>query len=136
LPGGSGEKGKDGLDGKDGLGVDDLTLEHDGERTVTVKAIRGEQVKTIGTVVFPVAIYRGIYVEGKAYSPGDSVTWAGSEWHCHTPTASKPGDGSKAWTLKVKRGRDGKDGQGGPRGPEGPAGKDWQQVYDDTRRGR
>jgi hypothetical protein len=34
----------------------------------------------------------------------------------------------------VKRGRDGKDGKDGGPGPIGPAGKDWQQVYDDTRR--
>jgi hypothetical protein len=40
----------------------------------------------------------------------------------------------KAWTLMVKRGRDGKDGKDGPSGPPGPAGRDWQQVYDDTRR--
>jgi hypothetical protein len=34
----------------------------------------------------------------------------------------------------VKRGRDGKDGKDGGPGPQGPTGKDWQQVYDDTRR--
>jgi hypothetical protein len=34
----------------------------------------------------------------------------------------------------VKRGRDGKDGKDGGAGPPGPAGRDWQQVYDDTRR--
>jgi hypothetical protein len=62
------------------------------------------------------------------------VTWAGSEWHCHTTTTTKPGEGSKAWTLKVKRGRDGKDAKDGAIGPPGPPGRDWQQVYDDTRR--
>ena len=49
--------------------------------------------------------------DGKTYERGDGVTWAGSEWHCNEPTTTKPGDGSKAWTLKVKRGRDGKDGR-------------------------
>jgi hypothetical protein len=91
-------------------------------------------VKEIGTARFAVDLYRGVWAEGRTYEPGDSVTWAGSEWHCLATTTTKPGEGSKAWTLKVKRGRDGKDGQDGPSGPPGPAGKDWRQVYDDTRR--
>lgn len=108
MPGPAGEKGKDGADG---LGFDDLVLEQLGERGLTVKAVRGDRVKDIGTLTFPVDIYRGVYVEGKAYERGDGVTWGGSEWHCNESTSSKPGDGSKAWTLKVKRGRDGKDGR-------------------------
>jgi hypothetical protein len=78
--------------------------------------------------------YRGVFLEGSTYAAGDLVTWAGSAWHCNDATTTKPGDGAKAWTLMVKRGRDGKDGTHGPAGPEGPKGKDWQQVYDDTRR--
>jgi hypothetical protein len=56
--------------------------------------------------------YQGVYQDGKAYELGDVTTWAGSTWHCNEPTETKPGDGSKAWTLMVKRGRDGKDGKG------------------------
>jgi len=104
-----GTPGTNGKDGLDGLSFGDLTVEHDGERLVTVKAVRGDQVRTLGVVSFPVAIYRGVWLEGKTYEPGDSVTHGGSEWHCFTATTTKPGDGSKAWTLKVKRGRDGKD---------------------------
>jgi hypothetical protein len=55
--------------------------------------------------------YQGVYQDGKAYELGDVTTWAGSTWHCNEPTETKPGDGSKAWTLMVKRGRDGKDGK-------------------------
>lgn len=55
--------------------------------------------------------YVGVYQDGKSYEPGDMVTWAGSSWHCNEPTTTRPGDGSKAWTLMVKRGRDGKDGR-------------------------
>jgi hypothetical protein len=54
--------------------------------------------------------YQGVYQDGKAYELGDVTTWAGSTWHCNEPTETKPGDGSKAWTLMVKRGRDGRDG--------------------------
>jgi hypothetical protein len=131
IPGPMGPAGRDGVDG---VGFDDLRVEHDGERTFTITAARGAVVKSLGTFTLPVPLYREVWIEGRTYEPGDSVTWAGSEWHCRTPTATKPGDGSKAWTLKVKRGRDGKDGKDGASGPPGPAGRDWQQVYDDTRR--
>jgi hypothetical protein len=104
-----GRDGKDGINGTDGLGWDDLAVEQVDERTFTVKCMRGLQVKELGTLTFPVQIYRGVYVEGKTYERGDGVTYGGSEWHCNETTTTKPGDGSKGWTLKVKRGRDGKD---------------------------
>lgn len=63
--------------------------------------------------------FEGVYQDGKQYEPGQLATWAGSSWHCNEPTASKPGDGSKAWTLMVKRGRDGKDGHDGVPGAPG-----------------
>lgn len=63
--------------------------------------------------------FEGVYQEGKSYDLGHLVTWAGSSWHCNEPTTTKPGDGSKAWTLMVKRGRDGKDGTPGQDGKPG-----------------
>jgi hypothetical protein len=54
--------------------------------------------------------FEGVYQDGKSYDLGHLVTYGGSSWHCNEPTTTKPGDGSKAWTLMVKRGRDGKDG--------------------------
>lgn len=120
LPGPPGTGGKDGqpgtaglngTNGADGLGWDDLGVVQVDERTFTVKCTRGLQVKELATLTFPVQIYRGVYVDGRMYDRGDGVTWGGSEWHCNETTTTKPGDGSKAWTLKVKRGRDGKDGK-------------------------
>lgn len=113
VPGLPGEKGLDGVNGKDGadgLGFDDFEELYDGERTFTHRWTRGERVKEF---VFKVSmdLYRGVYAEGKTYERGDGVTWGGSEWYCHETTTAKPGDGSKSWTLKVKRGRDGKDGR-------------------------
>jgi hypothetical protein len=58
--------------------------------------------------------FEGVYQEGKSYELGHLVTWGGSSWHCNEPTTTKPGDGSKAWTLMVKRGRDGRDGADAP----------------------
>jgi hypothetical protein len=59
----------------------------------------------------PGLVFMGVYQDGKAYDIGHVTTWAGSTWHCNEATTQKPGDGSKAWTLMVKRGRDGKDGR-------------------------
>jgi hypothetical protein len=61
----------------------------------------------------PAMIYRGVFREGEDYTPGDTVTWGGSLWHCNEQTKDKPTDGSKAWQLAAKRGRDGKDGRDG-----------------------
>jgi hypothetical protein len=67
--------------------------------------------------------FQGVFQEGKSYDFGDLVTWGGSSWHCNEATTSKPGDGSKAWTLMVKRGRDGKDGLDAPTVPVVTVGK-------------
>lgn len=118
VPGLPGEKGLDGAAGEPGAPGRDGTLEHlkalfDGERTVTLCFKDGTPIEG-GVIRFPAVIYRGVYTDGKRYDLGDTTTWAGSLWHCNEPTTTKPGDGSKSWTLTVKRGRDGKDGQNAP----------------------
>lgn len=114
VPGPPGDKGQDGTDGANGAPGRDGTLEnikamYDGERTLTLCFKDGTPIDG-GVIRFPIVIHRGVYQDGKTYDQADSVTWAGSSWLCHTPTTTKPGDGSKAWTLIVKRGRDGRDG--------------------------
>jgi hypothetical protein len=108
----AGVPGPPGKDGTDGLGFDDLSVDFDGDRTLALRFSRDGQTK-----VFPVALpyqrYQGVYHEGQTYSLGDLVTWGGSTWHANEATASKPGDGTKAWTLCVKKGRDGRDGKDG-----------------------
>jgi hypothetical protein len=106
-----GANGQNGRDGVDGLGFDDLVAVQHDDRSFTIKAMRGDRVKDIGTLTFPVLIQRGVYVDGKSYVQGDVVTWGGSQWYANEATITKPGDGSKAWTLIVKRGRDGRDGK-------------------------
>ena len=86
-PGKDGEPGKDGLDGKDGA-----------------PGLNGKD----GLAGLS---YEGVFQEGKSYDFGNLVTWGGSSWHCNEPTTTKPGEGAKAWTLMVKRGRDGRDGK-------------------------
>lgn len=97
--------------GADGFSCDELTATQDptDDRLITLAYRRGEQTKTIGTLRLSTPRYCGVYDEVKSYSPGDQVTYRGSQWHCHTATSTKPGEGAHGWTLQVKCGRDGKD---------------------------
>jgi hypothetical protein len=52
--------------------------------------------------------YCGVWDEGREYSRGSLVTFAGSMWHANQATRARPGVNA-AWRLCVKRGRDGKD---------------------------
>lgn len=120
VPGQPGEKGMDGrhgLDGKDGVdgfGITDISALSLEGRILSLKFEHGELSKVVPVELVGYPLYRGVWTEGKSYAPGDRVTWGGSEWHCNEPTMSKPGEGLKAWTLCVKRGRDGKDGKDAP----------------------
>jgi hypothetical protein len=117
-------------DGIDGLGFGDLEVHHDSERAFTLRAVRGDQVKELGTYTVPAQIYRGVWQDGRTYVHQDAVTWGGSQWVCLAPsTTAKPGQAdaeSRAWTLAVKAGRDGKPGKGekGDKGDKGEPGKD------------
>lgn len=99
-------------DGKDGFSLDDfdVNMQEDG-RTVELSFTQGDR-REVYELAFPAMIYRGVYQEGRAYDQGDTVTFGGSLWHCNSETDTKPADGSKAWTLATKRGRDGKDFKG------------------------
>lgn len=111
VPGPTGPAGHDGAkgqDGRDGLGFDDLNVTID-ERTLTLTFAKGATVRKF-PVDLPFIRYTGVYQDHVTYNAGDLATYGGSTWHCNSETTSKPGDGSKAWTLMVKRGRDGRDG--------------------------
>lgn len=136
LDGKDGRDGIDGKDGVDGLGFDDMTAEFDGERTVTLKFMRGEIVKS-WPIKFQIPLYRGIYDATKTYETGDTVTWGGSQWIAKQTTTSIAPDensvaGKKTWALSVMRGRQGKQGQkgeSGDRGPQGPQGPQGPKGY-------
>ena len=120
-----GADGKDGLpgkDGMDGLGFDDLDVIHDGERSFTLRYQRGEIVKEQSFTV-PAVLDRGVFKEGRErpYEKGDGVSFGGSFWISQKDAPEgKPGDGSAAWRLSVKKGRDGKDGVVRTLPPQGP----------------
>lgn len=95
-------------DGADGLGFDDMTVLHDGERSFTLRFVRGEQVKEF-PFVLPIVIDRGYHKDGNSYAQGDGVTHGGSYWIAQKATQEKPEIGNSDWRLAVKKGRDGKN---------------------------
>lgn len=107
-------------DGRDGLGFDDLDVQFDGQRKITLSFVRGEQTKSFD-IVLPHMVYRGVWSKSDPhYVPGDVVTWGGSAWVCTGTNDVQPGNGD-GWQLAVKRGRD----AGAPvvakeRPPQGP----------------
>lgn len=108
--------GRDGVDakgepGRDALQLTDFDTELSEDGRLLTLSLENDEIKVTHELQLPTMIYRGVFKEGAAYLPGDTVTWAGSLWHCDTETADKPGEGSKAWTLAAKKGRDGKDGK-------------------------
>lgn len=120
------ERPKDGADGRDGLGFDEITVEHDGERTFTFIGRRGDVVKELGRCVVPTVIDRGVWRTGLTYEKGDGVTWGGAFWIAQKHTTAKPGEqGPRVgdWRLAVKRGSEGKPGPMGPQGLKGDKGE-------------
>ena len=108
--GADGRDGSDGKDGRDAFDLDDMFIEHDGERTVTVGFRRGPEVIS-KTIKFPVQIDRGVYKIDRGYEQGDGVTYGGDYWTAVRDAApgEKPGE-SDAWRLVVRKGRDGRRG--------------------------
>lgn len=89
-------------------GVKSLAVAMTDERTLTVTTELSDGEPTVQTISIPTVLDRGPHVEGKAYEPGDAVTYGGSLWIAQksAPTG-RPGDeGSEGWRLAVRRGRD------------------------------
>lgn len=105
-----GKDGAPGKDGRDGFSLDNFDVQPTDERTLELIFEQGDR-REIYELVFPVAVYRGVYKEGEGYVRGDMVTWGGSLWHCDAETKDKPG--TDDWTLACKKGRDGKDAKVG-----------------------
>lgn len=103
-----GKDGKDGERGADGQAWTAMDVARTGPRTVELSFEHGDQRNTF-EMEFPVPVYRGVFTSDEEYVEGDMVTFGGSLWHANETTKDKPGEGSRAWTLAAKRGRDGKD---------------------------
>lgn len=98
-------------DGQDGFSLDDLSMEYDGERTVSLKFERGDLSKSL-EIVLPTIIDRGVYSPEAQYVKSDAATFGGCLWIAQKNDPGKPGEpGNDGWRLAVKKGRDGKDGR-------------------------
>ena len=80
-------------------------------KSLVLTIVQSSGTESMLVADLPIQEYRGVYSpEGDGYAAHDTVTWAGSLWHCNkTATTAKPGDGSTDWTLAVKKGRDGRE---------------------------
>lgn len=99
--------GRDGIDGAPGVGWDDMQVEHDGKRGISLKFMKGD-VQHVAEIVIPCVIDAGFFKEGQTYEQGDGVTFGGSYWIAQKATSAKPGVGVDDWRLAVRKGRDGK----------------------------
>lgn len=97
-----GKDGDPGRDGQDGIGFEDMAFETDDHGRVIAKFQRGDVIKSAR---LPGIVDRGPFRAGEGYEKGDAVSYGGSLWIAQEPTCDKP-DGSKAWRLAVKKGRD------------------------------
>ena len=94
-------------DGVDGIGWDAMSVEFDGERTVTLVYDKGDDQHTF-PITFPVVLDKGFWKDGTQAEQGDGYTFGGSYWIAQKSTGTKPETGNPDWRLAVKRGRDGK----------------------------
>lgn len=128
--GASGLDGKDavGAPGKDGLGFDDYDLYLDETRGWIMRLEQGERCKEW---VLGIPFDARVYEAGKVYPKGAGTTWDGHYWIALAQTSDAPGEGSSAWRLVVRRGKQGREGK---QGKQGDPGHDYTQLGSDGKR--
>lgn len=114
--------GTPGINGKDGLGFDNFDMELDQTRGWILRLFQGDRVKEweLG-----IPFDARIWAAGLIYPKGAGVTWDGHYWIAQEPTTDPPGEGSPAWRLAVRRGKQGREGK---QGKDGSAGRDLTQM--------
>jgi collagen type III alpha len=123
-----GPAGPEGPAGADGLSVENLFVEQDSERSFRIVFQRGTTRREF-PVKMACVLDQGVFQAERSYEKGDGVSYGGSFWIAQNDTKdAKPGDGSGAWRLAVKQGRDGKQGPAGPSGKDGAPGKDGRNM--------
>lgn len=98
-------------DGRDGVDLTELSLDYDGERTVTVNGRTGTVTKRV-----PVPLWRGYWSPGVVAEKGDILTHNGTAYIAVVDNPKcEPGVGKydHEWKVFARKGRDGKDGRNG-----------------------
>jgi hypothetical protein len=101
-PGTDGRDGARGRDGVDGVGIDDVSVVYDGERTITLTVTRSGGFFKAFPITLPIPLDRGGWSAARIYSRGDLVSYHGNAWICQGDSAgAKPGTGSQ-WRLAIR----------------------------------
>jgi hypothetical protein len=102
--------GENGQPGRDGQDFSDVTLDYDGERTLTIKnRTGGEIVKRM-----PIPMDKGYWRDGMSCEKGDIVTEQGNAWIARRDNTVKPClENRDDWRLLARKGKDGNDGKPG-----------------------
>jgi hypothetical protein len=98
-------------DGRDGVDLTELSLDYDGERTVTVKGRTGTVTKRV-----PIPLWRGYWSPGVVAEKADILTHNGTAYIAIVDNPKcEPGVGKydHEWKVFTRKGRDGKDGRNG-----------------------
>lgn len=104
-------------DGRDGADLTELSVDFDGERTVTVKGRTGEVTKRIA-----VPLWRGYWTQGVAAEKADILTHNGTAYIAIVDNPKcEPGVGKydHEWKVFTRKGRDGRDANKPPQA-DGP----------------
>ena len=103
-----GRDGRDGERGPEGFSLTDFETDWRPDEKILVLSWDAGDTRYSHELFIPYLRDAGVWTDGSSYLKGDGVTWGGSFWIAQDDTAEKP-DGSKAWRLSVKKGRDGKE---------------------------
>lgn len=103
-----GRDGRDGERGPEGFSLTDFETDWRPDEKILVLSWDAGDTRYSHELFIPYLRDAGVWTDGASYLKGDGVTWGGSFWIAQDDTVEKP-DGSKAWRLSVKKGRDGKD---------------------------
>lgn len=98
-------------DGRDGVDLTELSLDYDGERTVTVNGRTGTVTKRV-----PVPLWRGYWSPGVVAEKADILTHNGTAYIAIVDNPKcEPGVGKydHEWKVFARKGRDGRDGRNG-----------------------
>src|SRR5690606_7613467 len=98
-------------DGRDGVDLTELSVDFDGERTVTVKGRTGEVTKRV-----PVPLWRGYWSPGVVAEKSDILTHNGTAYIAIVDNPKcEPGVGKQdhEWKVCARTGADGRAGRNG-----------------------
>lgn len=105
-----GERGQDGMHGRDGVQGPQGPVGPPGPQGP--QGPRGETGDTgpqgpAGDAGRPGVVWRGAFVQGATYQPGDAVALDGSSWVAKFETSGRPTVGSIDWDVLARKGDDG-----------------------------